>query len=99
MPITKDRLLALVVTIANGVLGAWLGSFSQSHVQEAGFAILLSLPGLAIIWLREILQDRDLAFPRGLPAESPPVLLAIIGWLFLLVIPMLYVYKLSEHLK
>lgn len=97
MALSIDRWLALVVTIVNGVLGGWLGSFSQSHIKEAGLAVLLSLPGLAVIWFRESLQDSELAFPRGIRRDSPPVLLALIGWILLLVIPMLYVYRLSDH--
>ena len=98
MPITLDRLLALIVAIGNGILGGWLGHFSESLVQGAGLALLLSLPGLAIIWFRESLQDRELAFPRGVRGESPPVLLALVGWVFLLAIPVFYIYRLRGHL-
>jgi hypothetical protein len=97
MAFTKDRVLALVVTIANGVLGAWFGHFSGTLGREAGIAVLLSLPGLAIIWFRESLQDKELAFPRGVRNESPPVLLALLGWLFLLAVTVFSLYRLKEH--
>ena len=98
MTFTLDRWLALAVTLINGVLGGVLGHFSESRWREAGLAVLLSLPGLAVIWFRDSLQDSELAFPRGVRNASPPGLLAFLGWLWLLAIPILYVYKLSEHL-
>ncbi len=97
MSFTLDRMLALLVMLVNGVLGAVLGHFSESRWREAGLAVLLSLPGLFVIWLRESLQDSELAFPRGVRNASPPGLLAFLGWLWLLGIPILYIYKLNEH--
>lgn len=93
---TRQRLLALVVACINGVLGAVLGHFSQQALAEVGFALLLSLPGLVVIWFQETLGGDFLAFPRGIPRESPPVIVAVIGWFYLVVIPMLYIYKLSN---
>lgn len=96
MIIMKDRLLALLVFLGNGILGAWLGWSSENALQESGFAILLSLPGLLVIWFRGSLQDRELSFPRGVRAASPPGLLALVGWIYLLGIPLFYLYQLNN---
>ncbi|QDT88767.1 hypothetical protein [Gimesia algae] len=95
MPLTKEKLLAVVVMIVNGILGAVVGDFSDNRLFEAAFATLFSIPGLVIIWKREVLSKTGLT--RGILRDSPPVLLDIIGWFFLLVIPILYVYELSKH--
>tara|TARA_R110002111_G_scaffold2705_4_gene17927 strand:- start:11499 stop:11780 length:282 start_codon:yes stop_codon:yes gene_type:complete len=91
----KEKLIALIVVIANGILGAVVGNFSDSRLTEAGFAVLMSLPGLVIIWNKEALSVIGLI--RGLRRDSPPSLLDLVGWFFLLVMPLLYVYELSKH--
>ena len=54
----------------------------------------MSLPGMLVIWNKEALSVTGLT--RGLRRDSPPSLLDLIGWFFLLVMPILYVYELSK---
>ena len=94
MRLSKERIITLLVVIANGILGATIGNFSDSRLWEATFAVLMSLPGMVVIWNKEALSVTGLT--RGLRRDSPPSLLDLIGWFFLLVMPILYVYKLSQ---
>jgi len=94
MRLSKEKVITLLVVIANGILGAIIGNFSDSRLWEATFAVLMSLPGMVIIWNKESLSVTGLT--RGLRRDSPPSLLDLIGWFFLLVMPLLYVYKLSQ---
>ena len=94
MNLTKERIITLLVVIANGILGATIGKFSDSRLWEATFAVLMSLPGMLVIWNKESLSVTGLT--RGLRRDSPPSLLDLIGWFFLLVMPILYVYELSK---
>ncbi|WP_299470264.1 hypothetical protein [uncultured Gimesia sp.] len=95
MGLSKERLITLLVVIANGILGVTIGNFSDNRLWEATFAVLMSLPGMIIIWKKEALSVTGLT--RGLRRDSPPSLLDLIGWFFLLVMPVLYVYELSKH--
>ncbi|MFH1301305.1 MAG: hypothetical protein ABIK07_09600 [Planctomycetota bacterium] len=95
MGLSKERLITLLVVIANGILGATIGNFSDNRFWEATFAVLMSLPGMIIIWKKEALSVTGLT--RGLRRDSPPSLLDLIGWFFLLVMPILYVYELSKQ--
>ena len=94
MQLSKERIITLLVVIANGILGATIGKFSDSRLWEATFAVLMSLPGLVVIWNKERLSVTGLT--RGLRRDSPPSLLDLIGWILLLVMPILYVYQLSR---
>jgi hypothetical protein len=88
LSLTKERLVALVVVVVNIVAAVLYSKVSQKLGIVAGSAFLLSLPGLAIIWFREALSVT--AFDRGVGRESPPLFLDVIGWLFLVALPVLF---------
>jgi hypothetical protein len=88
LSLTKERLVALVVVVVNIVAAVLYSKVSQKLGIVAGSAFLLSLPGLAIIWFREALSVT--AFDRGVGRESPPLFLDVIGWLFMIAFPVLF---------
>jgi hypothetical protein len=88
LSLTKERVVALVVVVVNIVAAVLYSKVSQKLGIVAGSAFLLSLPGLAIIWFREALSVT--AFDRGVAHESPPLFLDVIGWLFLVALPVLF---------
>jgi hypothetical protein len=77
LSLTKERVVALLCSKVSQKLGI-----------VAGSAFLLSLPGLAIIWFREGLSAT--AFDRGVMRESPPLFVDVIGWLFLIALPIIF---------
>lgn len=88
LSLTKERIAALVVFIANIVAALIYSKVSKNLGIIAGSACLASLPGLAIIWFRDSLSVT--AFDRGVMRESPPVFLGAIGWLFLIGLPIIF---------
>lgn len=94
MRLSKERTVSIVVVIANGVLGVTIGDFFSNPLWDAVFAVVVSLPGLIVIWNKRALASIDLT--RGLHRDTPPSLLDLIGWFFLLVMPVLYVFQLSS---
>jgi hypothetical protein len=88
LSLTKERLVALVVVIVNVVAAVLYSRVSQKLGIVAGSAFLLSLPGLAIIWFRDALSVTG--FDRGVMHESPPLFLGVIGWLFLIALPIIF---------
>jgi hypothetical protein len=90
--LTKERIVALVVVVVKIVAALILSPVSRNLGIVAGSAFLLSLPGLMMIWFREGLSVT--AFDRGVAHESPPLLIDVAGWLFLLGLPVLFLYGL-----
>jgi hypothetical protein len=86
--LTKERLVALIVVVLNVVAAVVYSRVSPSRGFIAGSALVLSIPGLAIIWFREALSVTG--FDRGVLRESPPVFLDVIGWLFLIALPIIF---------
>jgi hypothetical protein len=86
--LTKERLVALVVVVLNTAAALFYSSLSQNRLLIAGSAVLLSLPGMAMIWFREALSVTG--FDRGVMRESPPIFIDVIGWLFLLALPVIF---------
>jgi hypothetical protein len=88
LSLTKERVVALIVVLVNVVAAIVYSRVSQNLGIVAGSAFLLSLPGLAIIWFRDALSVTG--FDRGVRRDSPPLLLDMIGWLFLVVLPIIF---------
>jgi hypothetical protein len=86
--LTKERIIALIVVVLNVVAAVVYSRVSLSRGFIAGSALVLSIPGLAIIWFREALSVTG--FDRGVLRESPPVFLDVIGWLFLIALPIIF---------
>jgi hypothetical protein len=86
--LTKERLVALIVVVLNVVAALFYSRVSMNWRIVAGSALVLSIPGLAIIWFREALSVTG--FDRGVLRESPPLFLDVIGWLFLIVLPIIF---------
>ncbi len=88
LSLTKERVVALVVVVANVVAALVYSKVSQKPGMIAGSAFLLSLPGLEIIWFKDALSVT--AFDRGVKQDSPPVFLGGLGWLFLIAAPIIF---------
>jgi hypothetical protein len=88
LTLTTERVIALVVVVLNVVAAILYSKVSQKVGIVAGSALLLSLPGLAIIWFRDALGAT--AFDRGVMRESPPLFVDVIGWLFLVALPIIF---------
>ena len=92
LALSTERVVALVIVALN-VLAAVLFSSVSTHIGiVAVAALVLSLPGLAMIWFREALSVTG--FDRGVLRESPPTFIDLIGWLFLIALPVIFLYKL-----
>jgi len=90
--LTKERLVALVVIVAQVALAVAFSHFSATRGTIAGLTVLLSVPGLIMIWFREPLSV--IGFDRGVLRDSPPLLIDFFGWLFLIGLPILFLYGL-----
>jgi hypothetical protein len=88
LSLTTERVVALVVVVVNVIAAIFYSKVSQKLGIVAGSAFLLSLPGLAIIWFRDALSVT--AFDRGVMHESPPLFIDVIGWLFLVALPIIF---------
>lgn len=90
MTIAIDRLIsaAMVAVVAVAMLVYYpAGSPSLSLM----LAAMICLPGLVLIWFSEPLGEVG-CFARGLAHNSPPALIAAIGWVFLIGYPALLAY-------
>jgi hypothetical protein len=92
LALTKERVVALVIVVINVIGAVLFSTVSQNKGLIALSAFGLCLPGLAMIWFREALSVTG--FDRGVLRESPPLFIDVIGWLFLVVLPVLFLYKL-----
>ncbi len=90
--LTKERLVALAIVVLNVVFALSFSTVSKNPGIVAGSAFGLSLPGLVIIWYREALSV--IGFKRGILRESPPPILDVIGWSFLIGLPLIFLYGL-----
>ncbi len=90
--LTKERVAALAIVVLNVVLALSFSTVSKNLGTVAGAAFCLSLPGLVIIWYREALSvtGRD----RGVFRQSPPKFLDVFGWVFLVGLPLIFLYGL-----
>lgn len=88
--LSAERLIALVVVAINIVLAMLFAVVSKNLAALVAFTLLLSLPGLAMIWFREGLSVTG--FDRGVLRQSPPLMVDVIGWLFLIGLPVIYLY-------
>jgi hypothetical protein len=86
--LTKERVVALIVVVLNVVAALFYSPVSKNLGIIALSAFVLSLPGLAIIWYREALSVTG--FDRGVLRESPPLFIDVIGWLFLVALPIIF---------
>ena len=92
LALTTERVVALVIVVVNVVSAVLFSRVSSNMVLVGAAAFGLSLPGLAMIWFREALSVTG--FDRGVLHDSPPVFIDVIGWLFLIVLPVIFLYKL-----
>ena len=90
MAISLDRIISLAIyaTVATIMLAFYpIGSMSMSLI----VATVICAPGLVLIWFPEALGEIG-CFARGVVHNSPPALIAAIGWVFLLGYPSLLAY-------
>jgi hypothetical protein len=90
--LTKERIVALVIVVLNIVAALLFATVSPNLGILAAAAFGLSLPGLAMIWFREALSVTG--FDRGVLHDSPPIFIDVIGWLFLVLLPVIFLYRL-----
>jgi hypothetical protein len=90
MTITYDRLVSLAVFAAVAVV--MLAFYPmESAVLSVIVATVICAPGLVLIWFPEPLGEIG-CFARGVVHDSPPALIAAIGWVFLVGYPLLLAY-------
>jgi hypothetical protein len=83
MEITRGKLLALIVALADLALAIALGGWDAKGA--AVMCLVLSGP-LAMIWFPEAIGSFTGSTGRGrIDKESPPVLVSFLGWFFLVV--------------
>ena len=89
MQVTIAKLLSLVIALVYAVL---LIVSQSAEAACKGCAVLL-LP-LALIWFPEELGSMTGYFWKGsyVNAESPAILLSILGWFFLVGLPVLFYF-------
>jgi hypothetical protein len=92
LSLTKERIVALTIVVLQVVAALIFATVSRDATHAAGVALLLCLPGLAMIWFREALSVTG--FDRGVLRDSPPTMIDVIGWLFLLGLPVIFLYGL-----
>ncbi|HXY36376.1 MAG TPA: hypothetical protein VEI07_19215 [Planctomycetaceae bacterium] len=92
LALTTERIVALVIVAVNVVAAIFFSTVSPNVGLVAAAAFGLCLPGLAMIWFREALSVPS--FDRGVPHDSPPIFIDVIGWLFLILLPVIFLYKL-----
>jgi hypothetical protein len=92
LALTTERIVALVIVALNILAAAFFSTVSPNPGLVAMAAFGLSLPGLAMIWFRDALSVTG--FDRGVLRESPPIFIDVIGWLFLVILPVIFLYKL-----
>ena len=90
--LTRERIVALVIVVLNVVAAVLFATVSPNPGIVAAAAFGLSLPGLAMIWFREALSVTG--FDRGVLHDSPPIFIDVIGWLFLVLLPVIFLYRL-----
>jgi hypothetical protein len=92
LSLTTERVVALVVAAAQVIAAVAFAKVSPNRGILAASALGLTLPGLLLIWFREGLSAT--AFDRGVMRESPPFLVDLFGWLFLIGLPVIFLYLL-----
>lgn len=91
MQVTIPRILSIAIALGYVVLFV----VTQSGAAASYCCVVLLLP-LALIWFPDKLGSMTDYFVKGsyVTAESPPILLSLVGWFFLVGLPLL-VYFLS----
>jgi hypothetical protein len=92
LALTTERVVALVIVAVHVAAAAFFSTVSRNVGLVAMSAFGLCLPGLAMIWFREALSVTG--FDRGVLHDSPPIFIDVIGWLFLVLLPVIFLYKL-----
>jgi len=90
--LTKERIIAVAIAVVQIGVALIFTTLSRNRGIVAGSALLLSLPGLLMIWFREGLSV--IGFDRGVLRDSPPLLIDAVGWLFLIGLPVIFLYGL-----
>jgi hypothetical protein len=90
--LTKERIIALAIVVVQIGVAVIFSTVSRNWGIVAGSALLLSLPGLLMIWFREGLSV--IGFDRGVLRDSPPLFIDALGWLFLIGLPVMFLYGL-----
>lgn len=90
MSVTYDRVAAFCFVLVVGFAVLLMPTFGDARWTMALVAITLSLPGLALICFREELGETP-AFSRGAQKTSPPGLIGVFGWLYLVGLPALII--------
>ncbi len=90
--LTVERIVALVVVGVQVVAALSFSTVSRSPGILAASAAGLTLPGLVMIWFREGLSVTG--FDRGVLHDSPPLLIDVLGWAFLILLPVIFLYGL-----
>jgi hypothetical protein len=73
------------------VAAMWIGlAATETISQSAGGPIAMGLIlGVPLIWFSETISSITLPVGRGPSFETPPVLVAFAGWVFLLAVPLI----------
>ncbi|MCA9023789.1 MAG: hypothetical protein KDA86_01120 [Planctomycetaceae bacterium] len=90
--LTIERIVALGIVLVQVLCASTFSTVSPSLGILAGAAFLLSLPGLLLIWYRGALSS--VGFKRGVFHKSPPMFVDVFGWLFLIGLPVIFLYNL-----
>jgi hypothetical protein len=90
--LTKERIIAIAIVVVQVALAVSFSTVSRHWGFLIAAALALSLPGLMMIWFREGLSVTG--FDRGVLRDSPPLLIDVLGWLFLIAFPIIFLYGL-----
>ncbi len=82
------KLLAVLIVAANVSVGWLITDDSASRTSMAVATALLSLPGVVIVLFRDQLAQTGTI--RGVLKPTSPVLLGALGWVFLLLLPAVF---------
>lgn len=89
---TKERVVAVIVVALQTIAATLFHKTETGPLAAAGWGVLCTVPGLVIIWFRESLSVTG--FDRGVLRESPPLMIDVLGWLFLIGLPVIFMYGL-----
>jgi hypothetical protein len=89
MQVTIPKILSLAIALVYVVL-----SLVNQSAGAASYCCMVLLLPLALIWFPDKLGSMTDYFMKGsyVTAESPPLLLSIVGWFFLVGLPVLFYF-------
>ena len=93
MVLSLDRMVSVFAFLLISIYAAIAGFFTTNYFSELLVLLLIASPGLLLIWQKEVFAET--ASFRGVTHELPPNFIAIFGWFYLLVIPVLIISGLS----